>query len=139
MSVGNCTAVGGYTDSSGHQQGLLLSESSGSWAGAEAPLPANAAATLAAGLASVSCASAGNCTAVGSYGDSSGHGQGLLESFGAAISGVPAISKLRLSPRKVSLAGRRVHGRCVKQTNKNKSEELLFFLLPLLFTEKITK
>jgi hypothetical protein len=28
-SVGDCTAVGAYTDGSGHEQGLLLSETSG--------------------------------------------------------------------------------------------------------------
>jgi hypothetical protein len=77
-SAGNCTAVGYYDDSSGHQQGLVLSETSGTWAaGVEASLPANAS-TTAAGLSSVSCASAGNCTAVGEYTDSSGHEQGLL-------------------------------------------------------------
>ena len=77
-SAGNCTAVGSYDDSSGHQPGLVLSETSGTWAtGVEASLPANAS-TTAAGLSSVSCASAGNCTAVGEYTDSSGHEQGLL-------------------------------------------------------------
>jgi hypothetical protein len=30
-----------------------------------------------------------------------------------------AVSRLRVSPRKFSLAGRRVHGRCVKPTKKN--------------------
>jgi hypothetical protein len=90
-SAGNCTAVGGYEDSSGHYQGLLLTETSGTWAaGVEASLPANAGRQPYAGLASVSCASTGNCTAVGSYTDSSGHGQGLLISSSAlALIGSP--------------------------------------------------
>lgn len=46
--------------------------------GVEAPLPANAAADPSVSVNSVSCASAGNCTAVGNYADSSGNRQGLL-------------------------------------------------------------
>lgn len=30
-SAGNCTAVGGYTDSSGNEQGVLSTETSGTW------------------------------------------------------------------------------------------------------------
>ena len=42
-SAGECSAVGNYTDGSDHQQGLLLSESGGTWsAGVEATLPAGA-------------------------------------------------------------------------------------------------
>jgi hypothetical protein len=79
-SAGNCTAVGTYFDSSsGNSQGLLLTQTAGTWAtGTEAPLPANAASTPAVKLLSVSCASAGNCTAVGTYIHSSGSRQGLL-------------------------------------------------------------
>jgi hypothetical protein len=96
-SAGNCAAVGVYTDKSGNAQGLLLDESSGKWAqGVEAPLPANAASSEPAGrfvsLDQVSCASAGNCTAVGYYPDSSGNLVGLLldESSGAWAQGVEA-------------------------------------------------
>ncbi len=90
-SAGNCTAVGRYTDSAGDEQGLLLSESAGSWAtGIEATLPANAGADPSVGLSSVSCASPGDCAAVGSYLDSSGHTQGLLlsESSGSWATGL---------------------------------------------------
>jgi hypothetical protein len=83
-SAGNCTAVGIYVDSSGNTQALLLTQTSGTWAVAEAPLPANAGPNPDAGLSSVSCASAGNCTAVGSYVDSSGNPQGLLLTQAAA-------------------------------------------------------
>ena len=92
-SAGNCTAVGTYSDSSGRAQGLLLSETSGTWAtGVEATLPGNANTSPNVGLTSVSCASAGNCTAVGTYFDSSIHAQGLLlsESSGTWATGVEA-------------------------------------------------
>jgi hypothetical protein len=80
VSAGNCVAVGSYQDSSGYSQGLLVSESSGSWTAAKAPLPANAGTNPSASLRWVSCVSAGNCVAVGSYRDSSGYSQGLLVS-----------------------------------------------------------
>jgi hypothetical protein len=78
-SAGNCTAVGSYTDSSGNSQGLLLTEKAGTWSADEAVLPANAATTdQRAGINRLSCPSAGNCGAVGSYTDSSGNSEGLL-------------------------------------------------------------
>ena len=77
-SAGNCTAAGTYGDNSDHRQGLLLTETSGTWAAAEAPLPVGAATKPAVDILSVSCASAGNCAVVGSYRDNSGHFQGLL-------------------------------------------------------------
>ena len=78
-SAGNCSAVGTYADNTGSTQGLLLTETAGSWAtGAEAGLPADAGSNPYVGLNSVSCASAGNCTAVGFYQDSSRNSQGLL-------------------------------------------------------------
>ncbi len=92
-SPGNCAAAGRYTDSSGHGQGLLLSETAGVWAsGVEAPLPANAAADPSVIINSVSCPSAGNCAAVGHYFDSSGKPEGLLltETAGVWATGVEA-------------------------------------------------
>ena len=77
-SAGNCTAAGQYVDNSGDAQGLLLTQTGGTWAATEAVPPANAGSDPLAGLTSVSCASAGNCTAVGSYSDSSGTHQGML-------------------------------------------------------------
>jgi hypothetical protein len=77
--VGNCTTVGSYADGSGNLQGLLLTQTTGTWAaGVQAPLPADAASNPFAFPASLSCASAGNRTAVGQYTDSSGSTQGLL-------------------------------------------------------------
>src|SRR5438876_971921 len=92
-SAGNCSAVGEYTDSSGHEQGLLMTETAGTWVtGVEASLPAGAASDPQVSLSSVSCASAGNCSAVGAYRDSSGHNQGLLltETAGTWATGVEA-------------------------------------------------
>jgi len=77
--AGDCTAVGVYYDSSNHQQGLLLTESSGTWAkGTEAIPPGGDATDPAVTIPSVSCASPGNCSAVGTYEDGSDNTQGLL-------------------------------------------------------------
>ncbi len=78
-AAGDCSYVDGYYDSAAHSQGLLLTESQGAWAPAlQATLPLNAGAEPEVLLRSVSCATPGNCTAVGEYTDSSGHQQGLL-------------------------------------------------------------
>jgi hypothetical protein len=94
-SAGNCGAVGTYADGSGHRRGVLLTETAGTWAkGVEAALPGNAAsANPFVDLNSISCASAGNCTAVGGYDDNSGGFQGLLltESAGTWATGVEAV------------------------------------------------
>jgi len=65
--------------------------------GVQAPLPANAASSPKVSLRSVSCASPGNCGAVGEYTDSSNERQGLLLSETASVwgtvelgSGVPS-------------------------------------------------
>jgi hypothetical protein len=79
-AAGNCSAVGFYTDRSKNMEPLLLSEKRGSWApGVEAKLPVNAATRKqSAPLNSVSCASPGNCSAVGGYFDKSGNSEALL-------------------------------------------------------------
>ena len=78
-SAGNCSAVGSYRDSSGYLQGMVLTETAGTWQPAiEATLPANAASSPFVSLRSVSCAAAGECSAVGVYADSSNNTQGLL-------------------------------------------------------------
>jgi hypothetical protein len=93
-SAGNCSAVGFYTDSSKNMEPLVLSEKAGRWAtGVEAKLPANAATRKqTAPLDSVSCASPGNCSAVGGYSDKSGNSQALLltEKAGRWRTGVEA-------------------------------------------------
>jgi len=71
-SAGNCSAGGFYTDSSGHHQAFVISETSGTWRTAE-KVPGAAALNAGgnAAINSVSCASAGNCSAGGYYNDGS--------------------------------------------------------------------
>src|SRR4051794_16356148 len=67
-SAGNCAAVGNYYDSSQRNRGLLLSESAGKWrVGLKATPPADAAPGHQVFLSGVSCASADDCAAIGSY------------------------------------------------------------------------
>jgi hypothetical protein len=67
-SSGSCAAGGFYSDGHGHQQGFLVSETSGVWGQA---IDVPGLATLNKGrhakVFSVSCPSAGNCAAVGRY------------------------------------------------------------------------
>jgi hypothetical protein len=78
-SPGNCGAVGDYIDGANNQRGLLLTESSGKWSAfATAALPADAAANPDVSLSPVFCLPSGDCAAVGTYTDTSGHTQGVL-------------------------------------------------------------
>jgi len=67
-SAGNCSAGGYYTDGSSHQQAFVVGEANGTW-GTAKEVPGFAALNQGgnAQLASVSCASAGHCSAVGFY------------------------------------------------------------------------
>jgi hypothetical protein len=78
-SAGNCGAGGYYTDSSGKFQAFVVSQSSGTWGTAQ-QVPGLAALNQGQGaqVTSVSCASAGNCSAGGYYTDSSGHQQAFV-------------------------------------------------------------
>ena len=92
-SLGKCTAVGSYVDSAGDQQGAEGSEFAGGLLTVEeTTTPGNAATNPVVRLLSVSCATIDDCSAVGTYGDSSSHQQGLLvsESAGTWSSGVQA-------------------------------------------------
>jgi hypothetical protein len=75
-SDANCVVVGHYTDATGRWQPFVAEEKDGTW---QNTMPVPAIATLDAGhfsdLQSVSCASPGNCAALGFYTDASGHGQ----------------------------------------------------------------
>jgi hypothetical protein len=67
-SAGNCSAGGDYSDASGNQQVLVASEVNGTWQKAqEAPGTAALNQGGVANVGSISCASAGNCTAGGAY------------------------------------------------------------------------
>jgi hypothetical protein len=97
ISVGNCTVVGDYTDSSGHTDGFIWTETAGVWGtAAELTPPANAASDPLVeryGQGALSCPSAGSCTAVGGYTDSSGDTEGFMlsETSGIWGTGVEAI------------------------------------------------
>jgi hypothetical protein len=66
--AGNCSAGGTYTDGHGHGQAFVTAETNGTW-GTAKEVPGTAALNKggAAEIASVSCATAGNCSAVGFY------------------------------------------------------------------------
>lgn len=102
-SAGSCSSVGLYVDSSGGAQGLLLTETAGTWGtGVEAALPANAtiASEQGVGLPSVSCSSAGNCSAVGSYNNDTGSNDAVLltETDGTWATGVKAALPTNADP-----------------------------------------
>jgi hypothetical protein len=80
-SLGNCSAGGGYTDGSGHSQAFVVSQVSGTW-GTAKEVPGTATLNQGGGAAvsSLSCASAGNCSAGGSYTDGSGNAQAFVVS-----------------------------------------------------------
>jgi len=98
-TAGNCTAGGTYTDGSGHQQAFVVDETNGSWSNAiEVPGSATLNTGGNASVYSVSCATAGNCVAGGTYTDGSGNGQAFVVSetngsWGNAIE-VPASAAL---------------------------------------------
>ncbi len=70
-STGNCSAVGSYYSGASGQQGLLLTETAGTWGtGVELALPGDAHADPSTVLDQIACSSAGNCTAIGTYNDS---------------------------------------------------------------------
>jgi hypothetical protein len=70
-SAGNCSAGGWYTDSVGYEQLMVVNEVNGAWHNA-IEVPGTAARNKDdAQVSSVSCASAGNCSAGRWYSDSS--------------------------------------------------------------------
>jgi hypothetical protein len=90
-SAGNCAAGGSYRDGSGHTEAFVVTETSGSWGTARETADAlNTGGN--ATVNSVSCPSAGNCAAGGSYRDGAGHAQSALitVSVRARYSGTPA-------------------------------------------------
>ena len=81
-SAGNCSAGGYYTGRSGHHQAFVVSQVNGTWHNAiEVPGTATLNKGRNANIFSVSCASAGNCSAGGYYTtDAFGHTQAFLVS-----------------------------------------------------------
>jgi len=67
-SAGNCSAGGYYADNTGRIQAFVVSQVNGRWGTAkEVAASLNTGAHAGAGIESVSCASAGNCSAGGVY------------------------------------------------------------------------
>ena len=89
-SAGNCAAGGSYhIDSSRSQQAFVVGETSGTW-GTAIGVSGSGALGANPGVTSVSCASAGNCAASGSYLDGHSHGQAFVvsqanDTWGTAI------------------------------------------------------
>jgi hypothetical protein len=78
-STAACTAVGGYLDSSGNTQGMLLAGSGTSWTATEAPLPGDASSSNPfSGISAVACPASASCIAVGQYQNSAAVSLGLL-------------------------------------------------------------
>ena len=72
-AAGDCAAGGSYTDSSGHTQAFVVSEVNGHWKTAiEVPGTAALSQGGTAEVTSVSCASAGDCSAGGDYSGAAG-------------------------------------------------------------------
>ena len=98
-STGNCSAGGGYVDSSSSSQAFVVSQVNSTWGTAiEVPGTGSLNAGGNAQVNSVSCASAGNCSAGGSYTDASDATQAFVVSevngtWGNAIE-VPGVASL---------------------------------------------
>jgi hypothetical protein len=81
-SAGNCSAAGYYTDRRGDERAFVVSQVKGTWGQAiEVPGTAALGAGGYAAVSSVSCASAGNCVAGGSYTDGTGHDRAFVVSL----------------------------------------------------------
>jgi hypothetical protein len=98
-SPGNCSAGGYYTDGSGNEQAFVATQTGGSWGSAqEVPGSGGLNAGGYAQVISVSCASAGNCSAGGSYLDGSLDQQAFVttESGGSwgSAQAVPGLASL---------------------------------------------
>ncbi|MDR2985932.1 MAG: hypothetical protein LBV34_13940, partial [Nocardiopsaceae bacterium] len=81
VTAGNCAAAGAYTDGAGHQQGFVAVEVNGGWRQAiQVPGLGTLNKGGNAGVNSVSCGSAANCSAGGHYTDASSHSQAFVVS-----------------------------------------------------------
>ena len=79
-SAGNCSAGGYYTDASRHRQAFVVSQVNGTWGNAtRSPAPPPSTPARVPRSTSVSCASAGNCSAGGDF-DVSSHEQAFVVS-----------------------------------------------------------
>jgi hypothetical protein len=78
-SAGNCSAGGAYSDGAGNVQGLLLNEVKGVWRAPTRLLPPSQAdKDPSLTINALSCATAGNCAAVGSFDDTHNNSQSFV-------------------------------------------------------------
>jgi hypothetical protein len=80
-----CVGIGSYVSINTYEQGLIETQSPSGWSASAMPMPANAAIASSPNFYDISCASAGNCAAVGYYTDSAGNQQGLLETDSGGV------------------------------------------------------
>jgi hypothetical protein len=118
-TAGNCTAGGSYTDGadfeSGHEHAFLVDETNGVWGTAtEVPGTAKLSGGIAAEVDSVSCPTAGNCSAAGIYGNNSGANVFAVDetnaSWGKAITihdtgAYPSVNSISCGAPRVCLLG----------------------------------
>jgi hypothetical protein len=100
-ATGSCVAVGPYNDSSGNQQGLIVTLAGGTWTAATAPmsgLSPGAGTNPQVYLNDLSCSATGSCVAVGYYTDSSGNMQGLIETLAGGTWAAATAPTSGLSP-----------------------------------------
>lgn len=104
-AAGSCVAAGSYRDTAGNTQALVVPISGGTaGTGVEVAEPAGAASNgaQAAQLSDVTCWSAGDCVAVGSFADSNGDNQALVVPI---TDGVPGAGVAISPPADAAVSG----------------------------------
>lgn len=94
---GNCAAVGSYIAKGGATEAVVIPEVDGTWRNAVTlVLPGDASAYPSAALSEVTCVSAGNCTAIGTYTDVGGDIEGMIatETHGAWVRALAMVMPL---------------------------------------------
>jgi len=66
-SLGNCVLTGIYVDNKGYTQGVIESETRGTWGALKVVAPHGAVASKGVSIDGVACSSPGNCVVVGDY------------------------------------------------------------------------
>jgi hypothetical protein len=95
-SAGSCVAGGNYQDGDHHGQGFVATERHGRWGKAIEVPGLGALNDINAEVDSVSCAAAGSCAAVGTYGEPYGMGFVAVEKNGVwgKATNLPGLAKL---------------------------------------------
>jgi hypothetical protein len=118
-SASNCVAAGDYTDGQADQQGLTVTETSGTWGqGSATPVPANAADDPQVALTALDCTSISACDVVGIYEDQEGNQQaeilvGSAPSWGNGEMDLPADAALAAQQVQVNSLSCSASGECV--------------------------